>query len=118
MERMRRSCARRSLSVERKEGAVGSKYSGSMRKTCLVMGQAGRQLRSIGWIPGQNDVAGDESAIHFVEHHLTTELGWYVSFATPDDGRVRFEQTHQLGSRWDAFAVQHASFGLGDDLLD
>jgi hypothetical protein len=97
---------------------IGSEHGRSLRKTCLVIGQAGRQLRSIGWITDQHPVACDESALHFIEDDLATELSRNVRFATPHDGRVRLEQTHQLASRWDAFAVKHATFGLGDDLLD
>jgi hypothetical protein len=66
----------------------------------------------------QHHIARDQAAIHFVQDDFTTELGRYVSFATPHDRRMRFEQTHQLGGGRHTFAVQHTPLGLRDDLLD
>jgi hypothetical protein len=107
-----------SLIVEGKERTVGGEHCGRLRKTRLVMRQAGRQLGCIRWIAHQHGEARDESAVHFVQQHLATELGWQVRFASPHDGRVRFEQTHQLGGGGHTFTVEHASFSLRDDLAD
>src|SRR6266566_297283 len=106
------------LVLERGEGAVGGEHIWSTRERRLVMSHAVGELWRLGWIADQHHVACDQAAIHFVQDDFATELSRYVSFATPHDRCVRFEQTHQLGGGRHTFAVQHTPLGLRDDLLD
>jgi hypothetical protein len=68
--------------IQGKERAIGGKDCWNLREALLMMCQACQQFRCVGWIARQHRVAGDQSAIDFIEHDLATELGREMRFAS------------------------------------
>ena len=103
---------------ERKEGSISGEDGRWLAELSTMVGHARRQLLGIWWVARQQDVAADQSTIHFIQQQLAPELRRMAHLAATDDRGMWLEQTGHLVGRGHHLVLEDASLGLRTHLLD
>ena len=97
--------------------AIGTDLVGDFAKLFDMVVNGRLPLITVGWVPVQNPVVTDKTAVNLIQPDLVSELGGMVRFTALDDGGMRLKQADQLVPGRHTFFLENPPHGLVNDPL-